>query len=112
MNSECKTYFMKKIHKNFLIILTLTLTITNSFAQRKIMIQNPNEAQVIGREIEVFEDKTTSLPFAMVYKRSDIDARFTQSIQPNPNFGVTASVIWARFTLRSEERRVGKECLE
>lgn len=74
----------------------------NGFSQRKVVIQNPNEAQLIGRQIEVFEDKSASLTFEEVSKRSDIDARFTQSIQPNPNFGVTASVVWARFTLQNK----------
>jgi|GEM_PF-4847859 len=92
---------MKKA-PNGLIILIVILTISHSFAQRKIIIQNPNEAQLIGREIEVFEDKTASLNFEQIHKRSDIDARFTQSIQPNPNFGVTSSVVWARFTLQNK----------
>jgi signal transduction histidine kinase len=93
---------MKEIQNGCLIILTIILAITNSFAQRKITIQNPNEAQVIGREIEIFEDKTASYSFEEVSKRSDLDARFTQSIQPNPNFGVTTSVVWARFTLQNK----------
>ena len=93
---------MRKLKEGCLIILVSILTVIVGFAQRKITIQNPNEAQVIGREIEVFEDKTASLPFEVVHLRSDIDARFTQSIQPNPNFGVTASVVWARFTLQNK----------
>jgi signal transduction histidine kinase len=88
--------------KSILVLLLSGFVCTNGFSQRKIIIQNPNEAQLIGRQIEVFEDKTASLTFEEVSKRSDIDARFTQSIQPNPNFGVTASVVWARFTLENK----------
>jgi signal transduction histidine kinase len=90
---------MQKIFSLITTLLFFSLSLT---AQRKIIIQNPNEAEIIGRQIEVFEDKTASLTFEEVHKRSDIDARFTQSIQPNPNFGVTASVVWARFALQNK----------
>jgi signal transduction histidine kinase len=93
---------MKKIKKNALYIILLLLIFSDGFAQRKITIQDPTEAVIIGRQIEVFEDKTASLPFEIVHKRSDIDARFTQSIQPNPNFGVTSSVLWARFSIQNK----------
>lgn len=86
----------------FLAFLLSLISFSDVFPQRKIIIQNPNEAQLIGRQIEVFEDKTASLHFEKVSQSSDIDARFTQSIQPNPNFGVTSSVIWARFTLQNK----------
>ncbi len=86
----------------FLAFLLSLISFSDVFSQRKIIIQNPNEAQLIGRQIEVFEDKTASISFEKVSKSSDIDARFTQSIQPNPNFGVTSSVIWARFTLQNK----------
>ena len=90
---------MNKIIFSIFSILCFSLSLS---AQRKIIIQNPNEAEIIGRQIEVFEDKTSSLTFEEVHKRSDIDARFTQSIQPNPNFGVTNSVIWARFSMQNK----------
>ncbi|MES2517779.1 MAG: 7TM diverse intracellular signaling domain-containing protein [Bacteroidota bacterium] len=93
---------MKQIKDWCLVILCSLLTFLGVYAQRKVTIQNPNEAQMIGREIEIFEDKTALLTFEEVSKRSDIDARFTQSIQPNPNFGVTSSVVWARFTLQNK----------
>lgn len=88
--------------KSLFTLLLLSCICLNGFSQRKILMQDPNQAQLIGRQIEVFEDKTASLTFEEVSKRSDIDARFTQSIQPNPNFGVTSSVIWARFTLQNK----------
>lgn len=90
------------LQKSILVLLLSGFVYYNGFSQRKVVIQNPNEAQLIGRQIEVFEDKSASLTFEEVSKRSDIDARFTQSIQPNPNFGVTASVVWARFTLQNK----------
>jgi signal transduction histidine kinase len=93
---------MKKINKNALYIFLLLLIFSDGFSQRKITINNPTEAKGIGREIEVFEDKTALLTFEEVHTRSDLDARFTQSIQPNPNFGVTSSVVWARFTLQNK----------
>jgi hypothetical protein len=34
-----------------------------------------------------------------VLKRPDVDARFIKSLQASPNFGITKSVIWSRFTL-------------
>lgn len=88
--------------RSIFILLLLIFSTLDGFCQRKILMQDPNQAQLIGRQIEVFEDKTASLTFEEVSKRSDIDARFTQSIQPNPNFGVTSSVIWARFTLQNK----------
>ena len=54
---------MRKLKKICLAILISILTITVGLAQRKIIIQNPNEAQIIGRQIEVFEDKTAKLNF-------------------------------------------------
>ena len=93
---------MKTLKNWYLLFLLLFLVFSQGFSQRKIVIDDPNKAVGIGREIEVFEDKTALLDFEEVHKRSDIDARFTQSIQPNPNFGVTASVIWARFTLQNK----------
>lgn len=88
--------------RSFFTFLLLNCICLMGFSQRKILMQDPNEAQLIGRQIEVFEDKTASLTFEEVSKRSDIDARFTQSIQLNPNFGITSSVIWARFTLQNK----------
>ena len=88
--------------RSIFILLLLIFSTLDGFCQRKILMQDPNQAQLIGRQIEVFEDKTASLTFEEVSKRSDIDARFTQSIQLNPNFGVTSSVVWARFTLQNK----------
>ncbi|SFP45635.1 Signal transduction histidine kinase [Pseudarcicella hirudinis] len=68
------------------------------FAQRKIVINSSDHPFVIGRQIEVFEDKSALLDLKGVQAPGN-DARFTQSIQINPNFGVTNSVVWSRFKL-------------
>lgn len=95
--------FIRAYLQYFLLsVLFYGISLTDGFSQRKITISSPYEPQIIGRQIEVFEDKTAELTFEEVHKRSDIDARFTQSIQPNPNFGVTSSVVWARFTMQNK----------
>jgi signal transduction histidine kinase len=88
--------------KDWFLIAFFYLCLFSGFAQRKIIITNPHEGTVIGRQIEIMEDKTTKLTFDDVSKRSDIDAHFTQSLQLNPNFGVTSSVVWARFKLENK----------
>lgn len=93
---------MKKI-KGFCFVFLLTnLIFLEAFAQRRVIFDMPNKALAIGREIEIFEDKTASLTFEEVSKRPDIGAYFRRSLQINPNFGVTSSVIWARITLQNK----------
>ncbi|MEA5403992.1 7TM diverse intracellular signaling domain-containing protein [Arcicella sp. DC2W] len=93
---------MKKI-KGFCFVFLLTnLIFFEAFAQRRVIFDMPNKALAIGREIEIFEDKTASLTFEEVSKRPDIGAYFRRSLQINPNFGVTSSVIWARITLQNK----------
>ncbi|WP_309959306.1 7TM diverse intracellular signaling domain-containing protein [Arcicella sp. BE139] len=96
------TIIMKEVKGFCLIFLFTQLFFFGAFSQRQVVIDNPNEARIIGREIEIFEDKTASLTFDDVSKRRDIDAYFTRSLQTNPNFGITSSVIWARVTLHNK----------
>ncbi|MBB6004144.1 7TM diverse intracellular signaling domain-containing protein [Arcicella rosea] len=93
---------MKKIKGFCLVFLLTNLILLEAFAQRQVIFDMPNKALAIGREIEIFEDKTASLTFEEVSKRTDIDAYFRRSLQTNPNFGVTSSVIWARITLQNK----------
>ncbi|MET3129694.1 signal transduction histidine kinase [Arcicella rosea] len=92
---------MKKIKGFCLVFLLTNLIFLEAFAQRQVIFDMPNKALAIGREIEIFEDKTASLTFDEVSKRPDIGAYFRRSLQINPNFGVTSSVIWARITLQN-----------
>jgi hypothetical protein len=80
----------------------LTLIILSSqfaFSQKEIVIENPNQALSIGNNIEILEDKKGMYSLYDVLKRPDVDARFIKSLQASPNFGITKSVIWSRFTL-------------
>ena len=90
---------MKDVFVTFLFIFTLVF---HSYSQRNVVINNADGAYNIGREIEIFEDKTATIPFIEVSKRSDIDAYFIQSLQSTPSFGSTSSVIWARVTLQNK----------
>jgi signal transduction histidine kinase len=90
---------MKDVFVTFLFIFTFVF---HSYSQRNVVINNAEEAYSIGREIEIFEDKTAIIPFIEVSKRSDVDAYFIQSLQSTPSFGITSSVIWARVTLQNK----------
>jgi signal transduction histidine kinase len=89
--------------KHWCIVFGLIiLSLSNVLSQRKITVNGLDKTIMLGRELEIFEDKTTRISFEEVSRRSDIDAYFTQSLQVNPNFGVTSSVIWARITLQNK----------
>lgn len=92
---------MKQIKDFFLVFLLIYVFCFKVVAQRQVTFDSPNEAKVIGREIEIFNDKTASLTFDEISKRTDINAFFTRSLQVNPNFGITSSVIWARVKLQN-----------
>lgn len=90
---------MKDVFVTFLFIFSFAF---HSYSQRNVVVNNADEAYNIGREIEIFEDKTATIPFIEVSRRSDIDAYFIQSLQSTPSFGSTSSVIWARVTLQNK----------
>lgn len=93
---------MKEMKDVFLPFLFIFTFVFHSYSQRNVVIHNAEEAYSIGREIEIFEDKTAIIPFIEVSKRSDVDAYFIQSLQSTPSFGITSSVIWARVTLQNK----------
>jgi signal transduction histidine kinase len=95
-----KSIFAHSLKLSIFLIISL-LSLKNTYSQeRTILIKKADQENIIGRQIEVFEDKTAKLSFEQV-RKSAIDARFIQSLQTNPNFGVTNSVIWARFTIQN-----------
>ncbi len=92
---------MKNIKSFCFFFLLTNLLLLEAFAQRQVVFDTPNKALSIGREIEIFEDKSALLTFDEVSKRPDIGAYFRRSLQKSPNFGVSSSVIWARVTLQN-----------
>ncbi len=95
-------HYMKEMKDVILAFVWMFVLSFQAYSQRNVVITNPNEAYNIGREIEIFEDKTKIIPFKDISKRSDIDAYFVRSLQTTPSFGITSSVIWARITLQNK----------
>lgn len=88
--------------RNWILTAVFVLIQLGGFAQRNIIINDPTEAISIGREIEILEDEKGEYSFYDIYKRPEVDAQFTQSLQPSPNFGVTQSIIWTRFSITNK----------
>lgn len=60
-----------------------------------IVVDDSYESGSIGLSLELYEDKIAAMSLADVQR-----AAFVASTRASPNFGLTHSVVWARFTVR------------
>ena len=79
----------------FLILLSFT---TNLFGQDTIKFASPGTNLRIGNEIELLEDKTSSLSFNEALQSHS----FVKSNQEIPNLQITSSSFWVKFTVKNE----------
>ncbi|MCU0445476.1 MAG: SpoIIE family protein phosphatase [Microscillaceae bacterium] len=86
-------------------LLLLSLLWTNQgFAQAKPIIELSPQRTIyeIGKFIYFYEDKTNQLTFTEISK-PDFNPKFSISPKEALNFGVSASTIWIKFTLKNQE---------
>ena len=83
----------------WILLILVVFSSQFAFSQKEIVINNPNQALSIGGNVEILEDPKGIYSLYDVLKRPDVDARFIKSLQASPNFGITKSVIWSRFTV-------------
>ncbi len=79
-----------------LLGVTLLLVVTRSRAAT-IVVDDAYQGGPIGLELDLYEDKTGVATLAQIES-----APFVPSTRASPNFGLTKSAVWARFTVRDE----------
>ena len=61
-----------------------------------VVIDGTEEQYVIGRNLEILEDKAGILSFREV-SSPELSGRFTRSLRDIPNYCLSKSVFWVRF---------------
>ncbi|MES2395140.1 MAG: 7TM diverse intracellular signaling domain-containing protein [Bacteroidota bacterium] len=83
----------------YLITLISLLILSNILIAGSpvIIFSDTANLSVIGNKIQILEDKTNNLSIHDIFTSSD----FKQSIEQNPNLGVSNSTFWIKFTLQN-----------
>lgn len=81
-----------------LVIILSFLFLKPAFAQEPIVYTNSSENLQIGSDVYILEDGTGTLTIDDVIR----SGKFEKSTQQVPNFEITESSIWVRFTITNE----------
>lgn len=90
------------IKKNILIKVLLFLGFTAYFSNSDAQAVYKDETQnmSLGTELFLFEDKTNKLEITEIAKLD----KFEKSKKDVPNFGITTSTIWLKFSIKNQSK--------
>ena len=91
---------MNKVRTVCIIVIFSVIYIAAS-ADESIVLNDERDFYTIGEKLEILEDKSTELTIEDVLSPG-ISHRFTPGNTQFPNFGLSASAYWFRFSVKNE----------
>ncbi len=98
----------------FTLLFLFFLTNISSIAvaqNTKIVLNEFTEELLIGKQIEILEDKTNSITFDEVIS-DKYSKQFVLSQKDKPNLGISASTFWVRFEIENTKPHINDWHLE
>ena len=105
-----------QITKTSTFFVLFFLFLTNIFSvvvaqNTKIVLNEFTEELLIGKQIEILEDKTNKLTFDQVISAA-YSKQFVLSKKDKPNLGISTSTFWVRFEIENTKPHINDWHLE
>ena len=88
-----------KTHFKYYLILLFVLTVSYTFSQSTVFLEDETALRAIGTKVEVLEDEASNLSIETILSER-LQTQFRTNTQDYVNFSSTASTYWLKFKVQ------------